>query len=132
MQLLREQLDQAEKAADGEAMLNARDRLSAYLDGTQLHQVDRRVAHWMATLLRAALVQGRAKEVIGLAERVADAFGSTTPEGAQVRSSLPTLRRSAGLCPDCSQPYDVSLVRCPACEAKRAPKKPAPATVRKK
>ncbi len=132
VQLLREQLDQAEKAGDAEGLLNARDRLSAYLNGTQLHQVDRRVAHWMATLLRAALVQGKAREVVGLAERVADSFGDTTPEGGQVRSSLPTLRRSAGLCPDCGQPYDVSLARCLACEAKRAAKKPAPATMRKK
>ena len=127
VQSLREQLDTAERAADGETMLNTRDRLSGYLNGTELYQVDRRVAHWMATHLREALAGGRAREVIHLAERVVDAFGDTTNEGAQVRTALPTLRRSAGLCPDCGQPYDVSLVRCPACEAKRAPKKLAPA-----
>lgn len=131
VQSLREQLDQAERSSDAEVMLNVRDRLSAYLNGTELYQVDRRVAHWMATFLREALANGKAKQVVHLAERVVDAFGDSTNEGAQVRSALPTLRRSAGLCPDCGQPYDVSLVRCPACEAKRTAKRAAAATVKK-
>jgi hypothetical protein len=130
VQSLREQLDAAESAADAETMLNTRDRLSGYLNGTELYQVDRRVAHWMAAHLREALAAGRAREVVHLAERVVDAFGDTTNEGAQVRTALPTLRRSAGLCPDCGQPYDVSLVRCPACETKRTAKR-TPAATRK-
>lgn len=131
VQSLREQLDTAERASDSEVMLNTRDRLSGYLNGTELYQVDRRVAHWMAAHLREALAEGRAREVIHLAERVVDAFGDTTNEGAQVRAALPTLRRSAGLCPDCGQPYDVSLVRCPACDAKRTAKRTAATTARK-
>jgi hypothetical protein len=132
IQSLREQLDTAERAADAEVMLNTRDRLSGYLNGTELYQVDRRVAHWMAAHLREALAAGRARDVVHLAERVVDAFGDTTNEGAQVRVALPTLRRSAGLCPDCGQPYDVSLVRCPACDAKRSPRKRAPAQAAKR
>jgi hypothetical protein len=120
VQSLRDQLDQVERAGDCEGLLNIRDRLSAYLDGTELYQVDRRVAHWTAKYLRDALVAGKAKEVVHLAERIVDAVGDTTQEGAQVRASLPTLRRSAGLCPECGQPNDVRLVRCPACEARRS------------
>jgi hypothetical protein len=128
---LRDQLDQMERAGDCEGLLNVRDRLSAYLDGTELYQVDRRVAHWTAKHLRDALVAGRAKEVIQLAERVVDAVGDTTQEGAQVRASLPTLRRSAGLCPECGQPSDTSLARCAACEAKRSAQRGAAAAAKK-
>jgi hypothetical protein len=119
LQSLREQLDQAERANDCEGVLNLRDRLSAFVNGTELYQVDRRVAHWVARYLRESLAGGRAKEVIHLAERVVEAVGDTTQEGAQIRASLPTLRRSAGLCAECGQPSDVRLARCPACERKR-------------
>jgi hypothetical protein len=130
VQALRDQLNEAEQRADAEQLMNTRDRLSGYLDGTELYQVDRRVAHWMAGYLREALSGGRARDVVHLAERVVAAFADSTPEGAQMRASLPTVRRSAGLCPECGQPYDVSLVRCAACESARQRKKPSPAAAR--
>jgi hypothetical protein len=120
LQSLRDQMDQAERANDCEGLLNLRDRLSGLLNGTELYQVDRRVAHWVARYLREALAAGKAKEVVHLAERVVDAVGDSTQEGAQIRGSLPTLRRSAGLCAECGQPSDVRLARCPICERKRA------------
>lgn len=123
IQSMREQLDAAERTGDCEGLLNARDRLSAYLEGTELYQVDRRVAHWAARFLRDALAAGRAKEVIHLAERVTDALGDSTQEGNQIRASLPALRRSAGLCPDCGAPYDASRSHCTSCESKRSAKK---------
>jgi hypothetical protein len=119
VQALRTQLDEAQQAGDAERTLTARDRLSAYLDGNDLEQLDRRVAGWLTRYIRDRLAAGRARDVLPLAERVVDTFGDTT-EGSMVRAALPTLRRSSGLCPDCGQPYDVSLERCPACQAKRA------------
>jgi hypothetical protein len=126
VQSLREQLDHAEGSGDSEGMLNSRDRLSAYLSGTELYQVDRRVAHWMAKYLRDALAAGKAKDVVHLAERVVDSVGDSTQEGAQVRASLPALRRGAGLCPECGEPYDSKTDRCAACESKRRSAKATP------
>jgi hypothetical protein len=131
VQSLREMLQQAEQAGDCDSLLNLRDRLSAYLDGTELYQVDRRVAHRISQILREALAAGRAKEVVQLAERLVDAVGDSTQEGAQVRASLPTLRRSAGLCPECGQPSDPSRARCPACEAKRTSQRPTQTAAKK-
>jgi hypothetical protein len=132
VQSLRDQLHEAELAHDCESLLNVRDRLSGYLHGTELYQVDRRVAHWFANYVRDALVAGKAQDVVQLAERVVDMVGDTTPEGAQIRASLPTLRRNAGLCPDCGLPNDDRrLARCAACEAKRSAKKPTPTSAKR-
>jgi len=122
VQGLRELLDEAVRANDAEAILNSRDRLSGYLAGSEFEQLDRRVARVVASYLREALAEGKAREIVHLAERVVDVLGDSTSEGAQVRAALPTLRRSAGLCPECGEPYDVSLVRCATCESKRAKK----------
>jgi DNA-binding GntR family transcriptional regulator len=116
--VLREQLGQFEQSCDCEGMLNVRDRLSGILNGTELYQVDRRVAHWVAKYLRESLAAGKAGDVIHLAERATDVVGESTPEGAQIRATLATMRRSAGLCPECGQPSDTRLARCPECERK--------------
>jgi hypothetical protein len=55
-------------------------------------------------------------DVVVLAARVAESFGGTT-EGASIRASLPTLRRSAGLCPKCAEPYAGVGDACPKCLA---------------
>jgi hypothetical protein len=44
-----------------------------------------------------------------------------TVEGASLRASLPTLRRSAGLCPRCAQPYTGLANACPQCLAAPGP-----------
>jgi predicted amidophosphoribosyltransferase len=53
-------------------------------------------------------------DVATLAGRVAEDFAHTT-EGASLRASLPTLRRSAGLCPRCAQPYTGIADACRDC-----------------
>jgi hypothetical protein len=66
--------------------------------------------------LRSGKIQ---PDVALLAGRVADVF-SHTVEGASLRASLPTLRRSVGLCPRCAQPYTGIADACPSCLAPRA------------
>jgi hypothetical protein len=63
--------------------------------------------------LRSGKIQ---PDVAILAGRVAEIF-SHTVEGASLRASLPTLRRSAGQCPRCAQPYTGIADACPACLA---------------
>ncbi len=55
-------------------------------------------------------------DLAALATQVATRFGGT-PEGASLRAALPTLRRSAGLCPRCSEPYLGVDDACPKCLA---------------
>ena len=62
--------------------------------------------------LRTGKVQA---DVVQLAARFAETF-ATTVEGASVRASLPTLRRSVGLCPRCAQPYTGVAEACPNCK----------------
>ena len=52
--------------------------------------------------------------MVQLAARFAESFAATV-EGASVRASLPTLRRSVGLCPRCAQPYIGVADACPNC-----------------
>jgi hypothetical protein len=61
--------------------------------------------------LRTGTIQS---EVVQLASRFSEVF-ATTVEGASVRAALPTLRRSVGLCPRCSQPYAGVAEACPKC-----------------
>ena len=55
-------------------------------------------------------------DLVALAARVAESFGGSV-EGASLRASLPTLRRSAGLCPKCAEPYAGVGDACPKCLA---------------
>ena len=117
---LRQTLLDAQKAGDATQVLQARDRLTQYLSGDPLTKLDEQVVTWLVGHIRARLVGGRAKEVVRLAEQVAETFADV-PAAAPLRQSLPTLRRSAGLCPSCGNPYDVELPECPSCQAKRRP-----------
>jgi hypothetical protein len=62
-------------------------------------------------------------DVAELAAKIADHFGHTR-EGASLRASLPTLRRSAGLCARCGRPYTGIDDACPACLAGPGPAPP--------
>ncbi len=55
-------------------------------------------------------------DVAILAARVAESLDAT-PEGASLRAALPTLRRSAGLCARCGEPYTGLADACPKCLA---------------
>jgi hypothetical protein len=67
-------------------------------------------------------------DVAVLAARVALSLDDT-PEGASLRASLPTLRRAAGLCARCGQPYTGIAEACPICQSAAAVIAPAPAAV---
>ena len=58
-------------------------------------------------------------DVAELAEAIVEAFPATN-EGASLRASLPTLRRSAGLCPRCAEPYAGEDDACAECLGKPA------------
>ncbi len=73
------------------------------------------LAPWFLSLIHRRLRHGKIQpDVVRLAERFSVAF-STTVEGASVRASLSTLRRSVGLCPRCSRPYVGLAEACPQC-----------------
>jgi hypothetical protein len=84
------------------------------------------LARWFVSVihrrLRTAKIQA---EVVVLATQVSEIFGATA-EGASVRASLPTLRRSVGLCPRCAQPYVGSAAACPRCLSRGSNVEPAP------
>ena len=66
---------------------------------------DRELAGWFLSLIHRRLRTGTIQvDVVNLATRFSESFAATA-EGASVRAALPTLRRSAGLCPRCGQPY---------------------------
>ncbi len=74
------------------------------------------VARWFLTLLYRRLQTGTIQvDVVELASQFANSFGATN-EGASVFAALPTLRRSAGLCPRCAQPYTGVDQACPECQ----------------
>jgi hypothetical protein len=116
---LKLELQRAQADGDPQRVLNVRDRLAMVLELDECRQLDKEVARWSMTFLREALHEGRARDLIGVIERMVETFGETTQEGAELKSALPILRRSAGRCPDCGQPYDIALERCSACETKR-------------
>ena len=117
---LRARLDAARSANDPERAIGYRDELTRHLRGEALKQLDRELIHWVMLLIQRRLRSGSmAKDVAELAARAADSFGDTT-EGASLRAALPTLRRSAGLCPRCAQPYAGIDDACPDCRRAKA------------
>src|SRR5262249_6768562 len=87
-----------------------------------LRALDRDLAKWFMALITRRLRTGSVRaDVAVLAARVAEDLDDT-PEGASLRASLPTLRRAAGLCPRCGQPYaGLAAAPPPARPAPRAP-----------
>ena len=78
-------------------------------------QLDRETIELLMNLLQRRLRTGMVGvDVVTLATKVADRF-SEHKEGASLRAALPTLRRSAGLCGQCGQPYRGLANACPRC-----------------
>jgi hypothetical protein len=124
---LRRRIEAAQSANDHEGAIASRDALAAILRGEALLEVDRPLVKWLMALIQRRLRTGKVgADVVTLAGRVAESFGATT-EGASLRASLPTLRRCAGLCPRCAEPYAGVGDACPKCLAAAAPP-PAPPT----
>ena len=114
---LRQRIEAARQANDPEGAIASRDELAAILRGEAILEVDRSLVKWLMALIQRRLRTGTIRpDVVALASRVAESFGGTT-EGASLRASLPTLRRCAGLCPKCAEPYAGVGDACPKCVA---------------
>ena len=110
-----DQLDAARKVNDPDRVLEIYQGLVRSLDGDRRTTLDRDLAKWFLSLIHRRLRTGKVQsDVVQLAARFAETF-ATTVEGASVRASLPTLRRSVGLCPRCAQPYIGVADACPNC-----------------
>jgi hypothetical protein len=107
----------AREANDAERALDLRDEARPLLDPEALRGLDRDLAKWSMSLIQRRLRAGTVRpDVATLAARVARSLDGTI-EGASLRASLPTLRRAAGLCARCGQPYTGIADACPACLA---------------
>jgi hypothetical protein len=114
---LRARLDASRDANDPDGVLALWDELGPLLAEGPRAQLDGPVLAWLMGLIQRRMWSGTVQvDVAQLAAKVADRFGHTR-EGASLRASLPTLRRSAGLCPRCGQPYDGLDNACPTCLA---------------
>lgn len=112
---LRDRIEAARVANDPEGAMAWRDALARVLFGEPIKEVDRSLAKWLIALIHKRLRSGTIRpDLVGLAGQVADRFGGTA-EGASLRAALPTLRRSAGLCPRCGEPYAGLADACPKC-----------------
>jgi hypothetical protein len=111
------QLDAARKVNDPERVLELHQAMLPLLEAEARASLEADLSQWFLRLIHKRLRTGKIQaDVVVLAGRIAEAF-SHTVEGASLRASLPTLRRSAGLCPRCAQPYTGLADACPNCLA---------------
>ena len=123
---LRDRIEAARRANDPDGVIGLRDELARILHGEPIREVDRLLVKWLMALIQRRLRTGTVRpDVVELAGRVAERFGGTT-EGASLRASLPTLRRSAGLCPRCGEPYAGRRRRLPEMPGRRVGPTPKP------
>lgn len=109
------QLEAARKVNDPDRVLELHESLAPLLEPEARNALDAELSKWFLRLIHNRLRTGKIQtDLAHLAGRIAEAF-SQTVEGASLRASLPTLRRSAGLCPRCAQPYSGVGDACPAC-----------------
>ena len=109
------QLDAARKVNDPERVLDLHQEMIPLLEAEARASLEADLSQWFLKLIHKRLRTGKIQtDVALLAGRIADSF-SHTVEGASLRASLPTLRRSAGLCPRCAQPYTGVADACPSC-----------------
>jgi hypothetical protein len=108
-------LEAAREANDADRILEIYPDVVRSLDDTQRAPLASDLAKWFLSLIHRRLRSGKVQaDVVQLAARFAEMFAATV-EGASVRASLPTLRRSVGLCPRCAQPYRGVAEACPQC-----------------
>lgn len=92
---LQGRLSAARAADDPEKVMDCRDALTRHLRGETLHDLDLRVARWIADHIQK---RAKAREVtpglVALAARAAESFGDTA-EGIALRDALPSLQRRA-------------------------------------
>jgi hypothetical protein len=117
-QELRAQIEAARAVNDPERVLELRAELANLLAADALVALDAELARWFMAVIskRLRARAGVPAELATLVARVSEKLGSTR-EGASLRDALPTIRRSAGLCPRCAQPYTGAARACPKCLA---------------
>jgi hypothetical protein len=112
---LRARLNASRLVNDHDSALTIEEELSSWLDPAAHAQVRAEMLRWLIGLVMKRMRGGTVGvDVALLAARIAGRFGDTT-EGASLRASLPTLRRSAGLCARCGEPYPGLEAACPKC-----------------
>jgi hypothetical protein len=115
LERLEAELKAARGVNDPEQVMEIHSRMQVLVDGGTGDDLDVELAGWLLLVVHRRLRGGRIQpDVVSLAERVAERFGHTK-EGASLRASLPTLRRSAGLCPRCGKPFTGAAEACPEC-----------------
>jgi hypothetical protein len=111
------ELDAAREVNDPERVIEIYQVLAPLMEHDTRVTLDRDLSRWFLSLIHRRLRSGTIQtDVVLLADRVSALFASTA-EGASLRASLPTLRRSVGLCPRCGEPYAGSDDACIKCRA---------------
>lgn len=112
---LQAKLAAAREVGDPDRVLELRDGLQPLLSDDDSRSLDHDLIRWLMGLIQKRLRTGTIRvDVVELAAKAAERFDHT-PEGASLRAALPTLRRSAGLCARCGQPYKGLADACPDC-----------------
>ena len=115
IQALRSRLDASRQVNDTESVILIQEELGGFLPENERRELEAGVASWLLSQIQRRMRSGTvAVDVVELAAQVADRFGHTR-EGASLRASLPVLRRSAGQCPKCGQPFVGLEKACPKC-----------------
>ncbi len=113
------QIDAARRVKDPDRVLELFRAAGPSLEADRRSELERDLAKWFLELLHRRLrVVPIQADVVQLAAQVAETFG-TTLEGASLRASLPTLRRSVGLCPRCAPALPWHGRRLPAVPGRR-------------
>jgi hypothetical protein len=109
------ELKAARDVNDPTRVLELYHAVASTLEAEPRQRLQSEIAAWFLTVIYRRLRTGKIQvEVVDLAARFAESFAATT-QGASVLAALPMLRRSAGLCPRCAQPYIGTGQACPQC-----------------
>jgi hypothetical protein len=115
VQVTLSQLSAARAVNDPDRVLEIYQVVLPSLDQAERTKLEQDLAKWFLSLIHRRLRLGKVQpDVVYLATRFSETFASTV-EGASVRASLGTLRRSIGLCARCGQPYTGIADACPKC-----------------
>jgi hypothetical protein len=105
----------AREVNDPGHVLELRDEIYPLLATDAQGALDCEMIGWLMQALQRRLRSGTiGLDVVELAAKIVDRFAHHK-EGASLRAALPTLRRSAGLCGQCGQPYRGIANACPRC-----------------
>ena len=111
---LLEQLTAAKKMGEADEVLDLRESLIPRLSESKLLQIDTELANWVMQHFQRSLRAGKAAlvaESLGRAVKALEHIELIQ----RLTASLPTIRRSAGLCVECAKPYRGEDGVCPPC-----------------